>query len=60
METQRAREESRELHVRLAELREAHDRASAFDRARNMRVVSPFQEKEVDKYFAHFEKLLIV
>ena len=29
------------------------DRASAFDPAR---FVPPFQEKEVDKYFAHFEK----
>ena len=30
------------------------DRASAFDPAR---LVPPFQEKEVDKYFAHFEKV---
>ena len=36
------------------------DRASVFDPARNIRLVPPFQEKEVDKYFAHFEKLLIV
>ena len=28
------------------------DRTSAFDPARNIRLVSPFQEKEVDKYFA--------
>ena len=33
------------------------DRASAFDPARNIRLVPPFQEKEVDKYFAHFGKL---
>ena len=34
------------------------DRASAFDPARNIRLVPPpFQEKEVDKYFAHFEKV---
>ena len=33
------------------------DRASAFDPARNIRSVLPFQEKEVDKYFAHFEKV---
>ena len=31
--------------------------ASVFDPARNIRLVSPFQEKEVDKYFAHFEKV---
>ena len=33
------------------------DRASTFDPARNIRLVPPFQEKEVDKYFAHFEKV---
>ena len=33
------------------------DRSSAFDPARNIRLVPPFQEKEVDKYFAHFEKV---
>ena len=33
------------------------DRPSAFDPARNIRLVPPFQEKEVDKYFAHFEKV---
>ena len=33
------------------------DRSSAFDPARNIRLVLPFQEKEVDKYFAHFEKV---
>ena len=27
------------------------DRASTFDPARNIRLVPPFQEKEVDKYF---------
>ena len=33
------------------------DKASAFDPARNIRLVPAFQEKEVDKYFAHFEKV---
>ena len=33
------------------------DKASAFDPARNIRLVPPFQEKKVDKYFAHFEKV---
>ena len=33
------------------------DRASTFDPARNIRLVPPFQEKEVDQYFAHFEKV---
>ena len=34
------------------------DRASAFDPPRNIRLLHPFQEKEVDKYFAHFEKVV--
>ena len=33
------------------------DRASTFDPARNIRLVPPFQEREVDKYFANFEKV---
>ena len=33
------------------------DKSSAFDPARNIRLVPPFQEKEVDNYFAHFEKV---
>ena len=33
------------------------EKASVIDPARNIRLVPPFQEKEVDKYFAHFEKV---
>ena len=33
------------------------DKSGAFDSARNIRLVPPFQEKEVDKYFALFEKV---
>ena len=33
------------------------DKASTFHLTRNIRLVPPFQEKEVDKYFAHFEKV---
>ena len=33
------------------------DKASAIDPTRNIRLVLPLQEKEVDKYFAHFEKV---
>ena len=33
------------------------DKASTFDPARSIRLVPPFQEKEVDKYFAHFENV---
>lgn len=28
-----------------------------FDVAKNLRLVSRFQEKDVNKYFAHFEKV---
>ena len=33
------------------------DKATAFDPSRNIRLV-PFQEKDVNKYFAHFEKVV--
>ena len=50
---------AREHELKMASLgkQSPSDKASAFDPARNIRLVSPFQEKEVDKYFAHFEKV---
>ena len=50
---------ARELELKMAGLgiHSPKDKASAFDPARNIRLVPPFQEKEVDKYFAHFEKV---
>ena len=57
-------EAEKEAAVREHELKMAglgihspKDKSSAFDPARNIRLVPPFQEKEVDKYFAHFEKV---
>ena len=57
-------EAKKEAAVREHELKMAglgkqspSDRASVFDPARNIRLVPPFQEKEFDKYFAHFEKV---
>ena len=57
-------EAEKEAAVREHELKMASlgkhapsDKASTFDPARNIRLVPPFQEKEVDKYFAHFEKV---
>ena len=49
----------REHQLKMASLgkQSPSDKASAFDPARNIRLVPPFQEKEVDKYFAHFEKV---
>ena len=50
---------AREHELKMASLgkHSPSDKASALDPARNIRLVSPFQEKEVDKYFAHFEKV---
>ena len=50
---------SREHELKMASLgkQSPSDKASVFDPARNIRLVPPFQEKEVDKYFAHFEKV---
>ena len=50
---------AREHELKMASLgiHTPKDKASAFDPARNIRLVPPFQEKEVDKYFAHFEKV---
>ena len=49
---------AREHELKMASLikHSPSDRASAFDPARNIRLMPPFQEKEVDKYFVHFEK----
>ena len=50
---------AREHELKMASLgkQSPSDKSSAFDPARNIRLVPPFQEKEVDKYFAHFEKV---
>ena len=50
---------AREHELKMASLgeRPPSGKASAFDPARNIRLVPPFQEKEVDKYSAHFEKV---
>ena len=50
---------AREHELKMASLRKhaPSDKASTFDPARNIRLVPTFQEKEVDKYFAHFEKI---
>ena len=51
--------DAREHELKMASLGKhpPSDKTSAFDTARNIRLVPPFQEKEVDKYFAHFEKV---
>ena len=66
-EKEREREErqkERELQLRMREI-EMQERANQpkqkieynFDVTKHIRLVPPFQEKEVDKYFLHFEKV---
>ena len=58
------REKEREFQLRMGEI-EMQERANQpkqkieynFDVTKHIRLVPPFQEKEVDKYFLHFEKV---
>ena len=58
------REKEREFQLRMREI-EMQERANQpkqkieynFDVAKHIRLVPPFQEKEVEKYFLHFEKV---
>ena len=52
------------IQLRLKELEKAKDpvtpterTTAAFDVSKHIKFVPPFQEKEVDKYFLHFEKI---
>ena len=57
-------EKEREFQLRMREI-EMQERANqpkqkieySFDVTKHIRLVPPFQEKEVDKYFLHFEKV---
>ena len=59
------RQKEREFQLRMRET-EMQERANQpkqkieynFDVAKHIRLVPPFQEKEVDKYFLHFEKVV--
>ena len=63
-EREREREKEREFQLRMREI-EMQESANqpkqkieySFDVTKHIRLVSPFQEKEVDKYFLHFEKV---
>ena len=48
-----------ELRGREFEFRKVHEEsmASKFDLSKNVRLVPPFNEGEIDKYFQHFEKV---
>ena len=61
---QAEKEKERQYNLRMKEL-EMQDKAKTkpldlgthFDVTKHIRLVPPFQEKEVDKYFLHFEKV---
>ena len=63
-EREREREKESEFQLRMREI-EIQERANQpkqkieynFDVTKHIRLVPPFQEKEVDKYFLHFEKV---
>ena len=63
-EEREEREKEREFQLRMREI-EMQERANQpkqkieynFDVTKHIRLVPPFQEKEVDKYFLHFEKV---
>ena len=63
-EEREEREREREFQLRMREI-EMQERANQpkqkieynFDVTKHTRLVPPFQEKEVDKYFLHFEKV---
>ena len=63
-EKREEREKEREFQLRMREI-EMQERANQpkqkieynFDVTKHIRLIPPFQEKEVDKYFLHFEKV---
>ena len=63
-EKREEREKEREFQLRMREI-EMQERANQpkqkidynFDVTKHIKLVPPFQEKEVDKYFLHFEKV---
>ena len=61
---QTEKEKERQYNLRMKELEmqdkvktKPLDLGSHFDVTKHIRLVPPFQEKEVDKYFLHFEKV---
>ncbi len=54
-EEREARLRELELQAKLRE--DPHISSTKFDVSKHIRMVPPFQEKEVDKYFPHFEKI---
>ena len=51
------RQKDKELELRYKELEYNAASQSTFDVSKHIRFVPPFQEKEVDIYFLHFEKI---
>ena len=60
------RDKEREFKLRKMQLTRSrsvdspvHVRDNYFDVSKQIRLVSPFKEKEVDTYFLHFEKIAL-
>ena len=49
--------ELRKLELQLSQTKSTGDSRPYFDVTKHIRMVPPFQEREVDKYFLHFEKV---
>ena len=60
-EREKEKQRQHELEIKKLELQSNPPRSTQhsehFDITKNIRLVPPFQEKEVDKYFLHFEKI---
>ena len=61
------REKKLSIQLRLKELDKTKEpsiptehASAAFDVSNHIKFVPPFQEKEVDKYFLHFEKIATI
>ena len=50
--------ELRKLELQLSQTKSTGDSRPYFDVTKHIRMVPPFQEREVDKYFLHFEKVV--
>ena len=51
--------EMKKLEAGVPNLPRSNHDSNAFDVAKYIKLVPPFQEKEVDKYFLHFEKIAV-
>ena len=48
----------KELEAKTMSSHKPHSKSPGFDISKHIQFVSPFQEREIDKYFLHFEKVV--